>query len=143
MAAQARPHIGHLLTRTTRAFEQTLIPRVRAAGFADVSTPHAAVFGMIDGAGTRIGVLADRAGVTRQAMSALVDDLERKGYVTRTTDQDDRRAKVVQLTHQGWECIHCGQAQIRQIEREYAERLGTEGFDTLVDLLHAIQPEGW
>jgi DNA-binding MarR family transcriptional regulator len=135
-----RPHIGHLLTRPTRAFEKTLIPRVRAAGF-DISVPHSAVFGMIDRGGTRVGVLADRAGVTRQAMSLLVDDLERKGFVSRTPDPDDRRAKLVRLTELGWECIRCGQQHIRAIERDYRKLLGRERFETLVELLEAIQPE--
>jgi DNA-binding MarR family transcriptional regulator len=141
MPARNRPHIGHLLTRPTRAFERTLIPRVRASGF-DISLPHAAVFGMIDAEGTRIGVLAERSGVTRQAMSQLVDDLARRGYVERVSDPDDRRAKLVRLTDRGWECIRCGQRHIRSIEREYARRLGRERFAQLVELLGEIQPDG-
>ena len=129
------------MTRPARAFERTLILRVRESGF-DISIPHAAVFGMIDGGGTRIGVLADRAGVTRQAMSQLVDELERKGYVARAPDPEDRRAKLVQLTDRGWDCIRCGQSHIRDIEREYAARLGRARFDHLVELLDDLQPEG-
>ena len=142
MAHTPRPHIGHLLTRPARAFEHDLIPRVRASGF-DISIPHAAVFGMIDAEGTRISVLAERAGVTRQAMSQLVDELARKGYLTRVADPTDRRAKRVQLTDRGWDCIRTGQQHIRAIEREYAKRLGREHFEQLADLLAELQPEGW
>lgn len=137
MAPAAKTHIGNLLTWRTRAFEQDLIPRVRASGF-DISIPHAAVFGMIDRDGTRIGVLADRAGVTRQAMSQLVDDLEGRGFVARRPDPADRRAKLVQLTEHGWDCVRCGQKHIRAIERDYARRLGRERFDQLTELLDAL-----
>jgi DNA-binding MarR family transcriptional regulator len=140
MARAPRPHVGHLLTQLTRAFEQTLIPRVRASGF-DISVPHAAVFGMIDAHGTRVGVLADRAGVTRQAMSQLVDELERKGYLARTPDPADRRAKLVELTDLGWDCVRCGRRHIRGIEREYAKRLGRERFEQLAELLADLQPD--
>jgi DNA-binding MarR family transcriptional regulator len=55
----------------------------------------ARLFSVIDFAGTPIGVLARRAGVTKQAMSQVVDDLVRKGYVERHEDPADRRSRIV------------------------------------------------
>ena len=51
--------------------------------------------------GTRLTELARRAGVTKQAMMVVVDELEVRGFVRRTPDPDDGRAKVVRLTARG------------------------------------------
>ena len=45
--------------------------------------------------------LAARAGVTRAAMTGLVDTLERDGIVTREPDPTDRRSILVRLTPAG------------------------------------------
>jgi len=45
--------------------------------------------------------LAARAGVTRAAMTGLVDTLEKDGIVTRERDADDRRSILVRLTRAG------------------------------------------
>ena len=41
-----------------------------------------------------IGALAERLEVTQQAASKSVADLERRGYVERTPDPDDARARL-------------------------------------------------
>lgn len=135
-----RPHIGHLLQRPAHHFEVMLIERQRASGYSDVTVAHTAVFSVIDLAGTPIGVLARRAGVTKQAMSQLVGDLVAKGYVERREDPDDRRSRIVLLTAKGIEAIHSARGHIAAIERDYRRVLGSERFDTLCELLSEIQP---
>lgn len=117
-----------------------LIERQRASGYADLTVPHTALFSVIDFAGTPIGVLARRAGVTKQAMSQVVDDLVRKGYVERHEDPADRRSRIVVLTDKGVEAIRSARRHIGQIEREYGHVLGHDGFETLCRLLSEIQP---
>jgi DNA-binding MarR family transcriptional regulator len=48
---------------------------------------------------------AQRLGVDRTTMVALIDTLERKGLVTRHPDADDRRRNVVELTAAGHEVL--------------------------------------
>lgn len=49
----------------------------------------------------RSSVLADNLGLTRGAVSKLVDRLEQKALITRCAEPDDRRAQLVALTHAG------------------------------------------
>ena len=44
------------------------------------------------------GQLSERSGLSRAAMTALIDRLERKGYVRRARDVADRRRVFVELT---------------------------------------------
>ncbi|MFN8672975.1 MAG: MarR family transcriptional regulator [Candidatus Sericytochromatia bacterium] len=45
--------------------------------------------------------IADKVGVTRPSMSATIDKLEKKGFVFRDKDLNDRRALIVRLTEKG------------------------------------------
>lgn len=48
-----------------------------------------------------IGDLALKVGVTQQACGKIVKEMERRSLVTKVTDQDDGRARLVTLTPQG------------------------------------------
>jgi DNA-binding MarR family transcriptional regulator len=48
------------------------------------------------------GELAARTGLTPGAMTALLDRLERRGYLTRVRPPDNRRTLRIELTRGGW-----------------------------------------
>ena len=100
-------------------------------GYSDIHAPHAAVFGHLDGDGTRPSELARRAGVTRQSMGELVDDLERKGYVQRESRSTDPRARHVILTERGHALSAASRAAIAAIEAEATMSLGSDRFQTV------------
>jgi DNA-binding MarR family transcriptional regulator len=49
--------------------------------------------------------LAEKLGTSTPAMSRAVDDLVKKGLVTRVEDPDDRRARRIELTAKGREVV--------------------------------------
>ena len=77
------PHIGRLLRDAFALFERDLLDGLERAGATDLRPTHNAVLRFLDEEGTRASVLADRSGLTRQALTQIVDDLERLGYVAR------------------------------------------------------------
>ena len=73
-----------------------------AAGFTDVRQVHLNALRHIDyRGGTRIVVMAERAGVTKGAMGQLVEECRRLGLVELETDASDKRAKIVRFTARG------------------------------------------
>ena len=76
-------------------------------------------------------MLADRAGVTTQAMGQLVADLEKKGYIQRETDPTDRRATLIKFTDGGWRFLVDAYHVKQEIEAEYTAVLGAEQMDAL------------
>src|SRR5215472_13011752 len=130
--------IGALLRIPREAAIQQVMAGLAAAGFDDVRPAHFTVFQHMPLAGIRLTDLADAALLTKQSMGYLVDDLEARGYVERVSDRHDRRAKVVRLTDRGREVEETVRQVIRQIEAEWAARLGEEEYLHLIRLLRTL-----
>jgi DNA-binding MarR family transcriptional regulator len=120
------PMLGALLRRPLRLLTARVAADLAAAGFADLRPAHLTVFQQLDAAGSRLTVLATRAHMTKQSMGALVDDLERRGYVERATDPADGRARIVRRTERGWAVERAARASIGAFEEEWTRRVGPE-----------------
>src|ERR687897_1726580 len=90
------------LLRAHGTLAADLVVELEERGWPDLRASQAALILNVDRrAGTRLTELARRAGVTKQAMMVVVDELEVRGFVRRTPDPEDGRAKVVRLTARG------------------------------------------
>jgi len=107
-------------------------------GAAGLSPGHASALIIIDRGGTRLTDLAGRAGITKQAMMQVVDDLESGGYVRRQPDTRDARAKVVKLTAKGVRERAEARRAISAVEARARRQLGTRRFEALRDALQAL-----
>jgi DNA-binding MarR family transcriptional regulator len=126
------PHTGRLLRDAFAAFERDLLRGLHAADAASLRTTHQAVLRFLDAdTGTRASTLADRSGLTRQALTQIVDDLERLGYVVRRPDPEDRRAKLIVYTDKGRAAFDAARGIIDDIERDWRARLGDAAYDSL------------
>lgn len=119
-------HVGRLFLRAHRDFSERALEKLTARGHAGLGLAHTTLLPHLDIDGTRITTLAERAGVTKQAIGQLVADLEQRGYVERTVDQRDRRAVLVSFTEAGRRFLRDSEAIKHEIEAEYTARLGTE-----------------
>lgn len=114
---------------------------VAAAGFEQRQS-HSTVFAHIDvERGSRLTELAERSSVTPQAMSDVVQDLVRRGYVERRPDPDDGRAKRIFLTARGTGAIDEGRAVIASIEARLLDLLGETRLEQLRRELRVIVAE--
>jgi DNA-binding MarR family transcriptional regulator len=71
-------------------------------------------------------------------MGELVDDLERRGYVRRRPDPEDRRAKLIVLTPRGLACVQAAFETIVGIEQSLEDLLGSRGLRALRRILQRI-----
>ena len=146
MDASPRLPIGQLLGRLLHSFRQELHRRAQEGGYGDIREAHLQVFGAIDWRGTRLTDLAARADMTLPAMSELVDDLQRAGYLERRPDPRDGRAKLIGPTRKGRHAIVQALRAVREIEASYARIVGDEQFTVLVGMLQDLvdsRPRSW
>lgn len=94
------PLIG-LLTALTRWWVDRHFELLAQAGFDDLRPAHNAVVVNLPRKGLRLTELASIAGVSKQAMAELVDDLASKGYLQREPDPADGRAKIITWAARG------------------------------------------
>jgi DNA-binding MarR family transcriptional regulator len=119
-----------LFRETARLMVEELVERLHAAGYRDHTAAHHPVFENIDREGTRLTVLAARAGMTHQSMGELVRTLEERGYLERRSDPSDGRATLVLLTRDGREAARQAVEEIAEIEAAWLERFRQAGLDT-------------
>ncbi|MEU5217422.1 MarR family transcriptional regulator [Streptomyces sp. NPDC020807] len=107
-------------------------------GFTHIRYRHGAVFRFIDPDGTRLTTLAERSGLTKQAIAEIVDELEAAGYTTRTPDPTDRRAKLIRLTPQGKAGQQAAARILNTMEHTWAQQHGTHTILALRTTLETI-----
>jgi DNA-binding MarR family transcriptional regulator len=125
------PPLARLLGLALAELAARLRQRLADAGFDDQRPAHDAVFAHLPPEGLTLSGLARRAGMTKQAMSELVADLEDKDYVVRGPDPRDRRVRIIEFTARGRAAVEVALAAFADIERELASQLGPPRLDAL------------
>ncbi len=127
--------IGALLRVPAQAIHRRLIKELNAAGFRELRVPHMAVLQFPGPDGVRPGTLAERAGMSKQAMNQLLGSLEDLGYIVRSDVPDEGRARIIHFTARGRAAYAKIHEILRDIEREWAAELGPRRFAQLKELL--------
>jgi DNA-binding MarR family transcriptional regulator len=142
-ARRAPENLAILLREPFRTMSDELMERLAERGHPEVRFAHGGVFQFLDDDGTRVSVLAERAGVSKQAMAQLVAHLERHGYVERVPDAGDRRAKLVRATDRGREVFAVARELMADAEARLTERLGAAKLRRLRALLEELGAALW
>jgi DNA-binding MarR family transcriptional regulator len=127
--------VGALLRVPAQAIHRRIIRELNAAGFAELRLPHMPVLQFPGPDGVRPGVLAERAGMSRQAMNQLLRSLEGLGYLVRSDPPKGGRGRVVRLTKRGQAAYAKIHEILGDVEHEWTVELGAESFTQLKGLL--------
>jgi DNA-binding MarR family transcriptional regulator len=130
-----KPLIGALLRLPAQAIHRRIVAGLNSAGFGDLRLPHMGVLQYPGPDGYRPSELAERAGMSKQAMNQLLRSLERLGYIRRRDAEEGGRARVVRFTRRGhaaWAKVH---EILAEIETEWRATLGEKKFNRLKQVL--------
>jgi DNA-binding MarR family transcriptional regulator len=133
--------LGTLLRMPYQAMMSEVVePALSSAGFGDVRSAHLPAIQALarNAAGLRATELAGYARITKQSMGYLVDHLEAGAFVERVPDSTDQRAKVVRLTPRGWAASRKIRATVRDVEVDWAQRVGAERVEHLRAILQDL-----
>jgi DNA-binding MarR family transcriptional regulator len=125
---QPEPMIGALLRIPFQETVRRVHAHLVSAGFSDLRPAHLVVFQHLDARGTRQTELADRAQITKQSMGYLVDYLVNAGYMHRTPDPRDGRARLVVLTARGEAVVEAARRALSTLEEQWETLLGIERY---------------
>jgi DNA-binding MarR family transcriptional regulator len=108
--------LGFLLKHAHHALMERTGPALEPFG---IDGRGLAVLTVLSGTGRSQQDAAARLGVDRTTMVALIDGLEAKGLVARTTDPADRRKNVVALTETGRDVFARAGVAAKAAERQF------------------------
>jgi DNA-binding MarR family transcriptional regulator len=141
----AEPPLARLLLDAHRAQAADLVEELDERGWPELRSSHVTLLLNVDRrSGTRLTELARRAGVTKQAMMVVADELEVRGLIRRTPDPEDGRAKVVRLTSRGRTCAAECRRAVAAVEARARRSLGGRRHDVLretLDMLLGLEEE--
>jgi DNA-binding MarR family transcriptional regulator len=136
-------NFSRLLIELAKDFERRALQKCHQRGHTKIRRSHSSLFSNLGFGAVRLTELAERAGITQQAMGKLVKEMERVGYVKRHIDEADKRAKIIQLTELGEQLVHDSMEIVDEITSEYVQSIGLEDFESLNNLLkHAVKKLG-
>lgn len=129
-----------LLSLSYSTLINELHDRLSEFGFGDIRPAHGFMFKCITPDGATGIELAEYLGITKQAVSKMVDFLEKSGYVMRRTHPTDKRGKIIVLTDRGWLVMKTKEEIIAEIEQRWIENIGAERMhmlkEDLTKLIH-------
>lgn len=130
--------LGLLLRQPLQALAAEVNQLMVADGFSDLRPAHSAVFMGLGSDGARISELAERAGMTKQSMGALVSYLEQRGYVSVAPDPRDGRAKIVRRTKKALDSEAPARRNIARVQQRWSRLLDAGEMEELVRLLRKL-----
>jgi DNA-binding MarR family transcriptional regulator len=130
--------IGALLRVPGQAVQRRIIQRLNASGFDDIRVTHMPVLQFPGPDGVRPGALAERAGMSKQAMNQLLRSLEGLGYIVRSDAPDHGSARIVRWTKRGRAAYAAMVGILHDIESEWSAELGPKRFAELKELLFRV-----
>ena len=132
-----RRHLGHLMGDALRHFDARVLHLMSShpelplalanlAARNQISAAHIHLTRHLPAGGARASTLAQSAGISKQAMSDVLDQCEAWGLIERGIDPLDARAKWVVYTETGRLWMAAFVFAVRQAEIEFRSNVGEE-----------------
>lgn len=135
---EATRTLGALLRLPYAALVGCVYGRLAERGFPEIRVAHGAVLRHIRPSGSRLTELAERAGMAKQSMAYLVEDLTGCGFLGAIPDPSDGRARLVRLTAKGRKLMAVMLELSAEAEEELIAKVGADDMRTLRRILEKV-----
>ncbi len=120
------------LMRAARgAYAQSIRARLHAIGVDDLPRNGVFVLAGIDPTGGPRQDLPTGLGVSKQAVSQVIDVLVNRGYLTRNPDPGDRRRISLELTGRGQEVVDAALHGVEDVDQRLLERVSADQVEAM------------
>ena len=135
--------LGILLAACCERVVRTLLATLGPAGYGHLTSTQAITLLFIGRGIDTVTQLAERTGLTSQAMSKICAALHADGLLDRQPHADDARSRRLALTADGRRLHHLFDQAGAQAERAWADIVGTQTLQTVRAALaaYAYSPE--
>jgi DNA-binding MarR family transcriptional regulator len=127
-----------LLRRINQRYRAGMAAALADAGIGDLPQPGFWALMALARGVTDAGQLVNAMGVSKQAVSKLVDTLVANGFVDRQPHRADRRRIELILTAKGRKAVKVITSAVSATERKLVAQLGADSFALLTRLLEQL-----
>ena len=120
------------------AYARSIRAQLHAIGVDDLPRNGAFILAGIDPTGGPRGDLPADLGVTKQAVSQVIDTLVNRGYLTRSPDPDDRRRITLELTERGQQVVDAVMRGVEAVDLQLQERVTPEQIEAMRSVLLSL-----
>ena len=131
-------NLGQLVLRAFYWIDESLQRNLRTRGGPDVTHSQSMVMLTIGEGIKRPSAIAERLGVSRQAVHQCLRELTNVGLVALIPDPDDGRAKIARLSRQGEPLRIMATEILEELEMELSERIGKR---RMINLREALEKD--
>ena len=128
--------IGSLLKKIYRRFNQDLLEALQAKGFLDLRPSFLEILLFVcDVEAPSIKEIGFACGLKKQTMTSHLNELEKRGYITRKTGSRDKRELKVFLTEYGQKFKVILLEVISDLENSYLQSIGEVEMERIAHTL--------
>jgi DNA-binding MarR family transcriptional regulator len=106
--------LGRSMADSTHVRTLARLARIIERGAGDLTLPQYRVLAMVDDGGERASWLADRLAVAKPTITAVVDGLVERGFLSRAADACDKRVTRITLTPAGRKALRIAEAAMAE-----------------------------
>lgn len=112
-----------------------LLAKLHGRGYADITEPHLMLLGNLDCGTTHASAIAQRMGVSRQAIYRTVRDLQALDVLRLEDDPERGNQKLVVMTEHGFQLVAQARTALAEIEATLNKRIGAAAVRGLREAL--------
>ena len=112
-------------------FDESLQASLRKAGYEPITRTQSLFLLCLATGENRPSRLAELLGVSRQAVSHIIAELNRRGLITLAVDPTDARGRIVEYTYDAQDLRRTAHAVVAKLETLLKRRIGVEAFQSL------------
>ncbi len=135
--------VVRLMRQISRYMYQEIDRRMQLRGHTGLSARHFQVFEYLDLQGSNITQLAQRAGITKQAMSKLVQQIVEVGYIEVHHKPNDFRSYDLHLTKSGFKFLEDAREEVIKTRALISGIIDADEYrrftETLTKILHYFE----
>lgn len=139
--ADERSSAPWVLRRVNRRYAATVATALRDAGLGELPRPGYWLLMLLASGSRDSSSLVEATGVTKQAVSKVVETLVSEGFVNRRPNGSDRRRTDLVLTAKGARTVEVIRAALRRTQRAFVSEVGAQAWETTLATL-AVLAEG-
>ena len=137
MTQKQNTNLAQLIIRAFYWMDEGLQQNLRKAGGPEVSHAQSMVILVIGEGVRRPSQIAERLGISRQAVHQSVRELVNMGLVELVPDQEDKRAKIVKLSKTGMPKHLVAADILKNLEAALGQRIGKRKVKQLREVLES------